>query len=371
MFIRNCWYVAGWSSEIDQSKFLARTILDVPVVLWRGSQGSPTALEDRCCHRGAPLSKGRREGDCVRCMYHGLKFDASGTCVEIPGQERIPPSMHVKAFPVVERSSWIWIWMGDVDKADPALIPDTHWLHDPEWRSLEGYTHYDTNYLLIADNLLDLAHLPYVHPTTLGGSEDYAANLPKIDLVERGIHVTRWAMNTEPPSFVQKVRPFPGKVDRWNIYDFLVPGIFIMDSGMNAAGSGAKDGNRSGAAEFHGCQALTPETENSTHYFFAHPHNFAIDQPEVTASIHQSVVDAFEEDRAMITAQAASLALKGDFRMQAIRADEALGKFRWLVAKMVKDEEAERAVAVAVTTGTKPAGRTVPIAVAAQTSSEL
>ena len=205
MFIKNCWYVAGWASEVDQSNFLARTILEVPVVLWRDSRGNVTAFEDRCCHRGAPLSKGRREGDCVRCMYHGLKFDASGACIEIPGQERIPPTMRVKTFPVVQRSQWIWIWMGDADKADPALIPDTHWLDDPEWRSLEGYTHYDTNYLLIADNLLDLAHLPYVHPTTLGGSEDYAANLPKIELRERGIHVARWAMDTEPPSFVQKV----------------------------------------------------------------------------------------------------------------------------------------------------------------------
>lgn len=363
MFIKNCWYVAGWASEVGESTFLARTILEVPVVLWRDSQGSVIAFEDRCCHRGAPLSKGRREDDCVRCMYHGLKFDASGVCVEIPGQERIPPTMRVKTFPAVQRSKWIWIWMGEPDRADPELIPDTHWLDDPGWRSLEGYTHYHTNYLLIADNLLDLAHLPYVHPTTLGGSEDYAANLPKIELKERGIHVTRWAMNTQPPSFVQKVRPFPGKVDRWNIYDFLVPGIFIMDSGMNAAGSGAQEGNRSDAAEFHGCQALTPETESSTHYFYAHPHNFAIDRPDVTASVHQSVVDAFEEDRAMITAQAASLALKGDFKMQAIRADEALGKFRWLVSKLVKEEDAQRIGASEV----KPAARNAPISLPSTT----
>lgn len=341
MFIKNCWYVAAWSSEVPRDGFFARTMLETPVVLWRDSSGMAVAFEDRCCHRGAPLSKGRREGDCVRCMYHGLKFDASGKCVEIPGQDMIPGSMRVKTYPLVERSKWIWIWMGDPDRADPALIPDTHWLDDAEWRSLEGYTHYETNYLLIADNLLDLAHLPFVHPSTLGGSEDYASNLPKVDVIDRGIHVTRWAMNTTPPDFVQKVRPFAGKVDRWNIYDFVVPGIFIMDSGMCDAGTGAKEGNRQGAAAFHGCQALTPETENSTHYFFAHPHNFAIDRPEVTGSIHQSVVDAFAEDKEMIMAQTKSLSLKSDFRMGGIRADEALVKFRRLVDKMLQMEAGE------------------------------
>ena len=351
MFIRNCWYVAGWSSEVVGDGFLARTVIDVPLVLWRKASGEVVAFEDLCCHRGAPLSRGRREGDCVRCMYHGLKFDAHGRCIEIPGQDHIPASMQVRTFPVVERSKWLWVWMGEPDAADASLIVDTHWLDDPAWRSLEGYTHYATNYLPIADNLLDLAHLPYVHASTLGGSEDYAANPPVVERTARGIRVTRWAMNTSPPAFIQKVRPFAGQVDRWNIYDFTVPGIFVMDSGMGDAGSGVRDGDRRGAAMFHSCQALTPETAHSTHYFFAQPHDFAIDDPAVTRSIHQSIVDAFEEDRAMITLQVRSLAARPDFRMRGIRGDEALTKFRLLVDRLL---QAERAATPAV----------VPIAVA-------
>ncbi len=132
--------------------------------------------------------------------------------------------------------------MGDPEKADASLIVDTRWLDDPAWRSLEGYTHYDTNYLPIADNLLDLAHLPYVHASTLGGSEDYANNLPKVETLERGIRVTRWALNTAVPAFVQKVKSYPGRVDRWNVYDFTVPGIFVMDSGMGPVGTGVAAG---------------------------------------------------------------------------------------------------------------------------------
>jgi len=124
MFLKDSWYVAAWSHEIDDGKLLGRTILGEPVLLYRGEAGHVVAMHDRCCHRGAPLSMGRREGDAVRCLYHGLKFSPSGQCVEIPGQDRIPPKACVRVFKVVERSSWIWIWMGDPARADESLIPD-------------------------------------------------------------------------------------------------------------------------------------------------------------------------------------------------------------------------------------------------------
>ena len=170
-FLVNCWYVAAWDHELIDGKLLARTILDKPVVLYKGESGQSVALDDRCCHRGAKLSMGRREGDCLRCMYHGLKFDATGKCVQIPGQENIPPKLGVRGYPVVERDHLVWIWMGDAALADPAKILDFPYLRDPGWRGHPGYLHYDANYLLIVDNLSDFAHLAFVHAKTLGGSE--------------------------------------------------------------------------------------------------------------------------------------------------------------------------------------------------------
>jgi len=116
-----------------------------------------------------------------------------------------------------------------------------------------------------------------------------------------------------------------------------------MDSGMAPTGTGAQEGQRVDAAEFRGCQALTPETENSTHYFFAHPHNFAIDRPEVTASIHQSVVAAFDEDRDIITAQQRSLSLAPDFKMVPLSIDAALSQFRWVVSRRLEEERQQAA----------------------------
>ncbi|CAB3809455.1 aromatic ring-hydroxylating dioxygenase subunit alpha [Paraburkholderia caffeinilytica] len=343
MFVRNCWYVAGWDNDVGDEGFLSRTIINVPLVFWRDAAGKVIALEDRCCHRGAKLSMGRKEngGDCVRCMYHGLVFDRTGQCISAPAQDRLPPQAKVRSFPIVESHRWIWIWMGNPDRADESLIPDTRWLDHPEWRSQDGYLHYDVNYLLIADNLLDFSHLPFLHPTTVGGSTDYASVLPKVERGERGVRLTKWVKGTQPPAYSAKYANYPegALVDRWMYYDFLAPGVLLMDSGMMPAGTGGNVEHRESALAFRGCQALTPETETSTHYFFAHPHNFLIDRPEVTKEIHAGIVHAFEEDRQMITSQQQNIELDPSFKMVPLGIDAALSQFRWVVDKLIREEQ--------------------------------
>ncbi len=337
-FLKNTWYVAAWSHEIAADTMLARTVTRVPLLLWRGQTGRVNALEDRCCHRAAPLSKGRREGDCIRCMYHGLLFDATGRCVEIPSQDFIPAAARVRAFPVVERFKWIWVWMGDPDKADESLIPDTHYLDDPAWRGLPDYMHYDANYLLITDNLLDFSHLSYVHETTLGGSANYARIRPKVTPSARSVRVERWLIDEKPAPFLQKLKTWAGNVDRWNIYEVVLPGVLLMDSGSAPTGTGAPEGRRVDAAQFFSCQAVTPETDRSSHYFFQQLHAFALDDPGITANLAESVRAGFLEDKEIILAQQRVLDLDPDAPMLAMRMDTALASFRALLGKALADE---------------------------------
>lgn len=337
MFVHNCWYVAAWSHELAGDALLARTIINTPLVLWRDAQGI-VAMEDRCPHRAAPLSKGIREGDGIRCRYHGLLFDRSGQCVHAPAQDKLPTALQVRRFPIVEQARWVWIWMGDAALADPALIPATPCMDHPDWRSLPGTLHYDVNYLLIADNLLDFSHLPYLHPTTLGGSSDYAKVLPKVERLPRGVRLTRWVEGTQPPAYTRPYFP-ADTVDRWMYYDFLAPSVMLMDAGMCAAGSGAHLGDRQGALETRSYQALTPETDTSTHYFFTQAHNFATDDPEVTRNIFKALEVAFEEDRDMIGGQARNLALDPDFRMTNLTVDQALVQFRRVIDALCAAEQ--------------------------------
>jgi phenylpropionate dioxygenase-like ring-hydroxylating dioxygenase large terminal subunit len=154
--------VVAWDHEVPADGLFKRTVIGEPLLLFRTQDGAITALEDRCCHRHAPLSKGRKEGDCVRCGYHGMVFNAQGVCVEVPGLDTVPPKARVRHYPVVLKSRWVFVWMGDAALADETQLPDNFSCDHPDWRNIPGYMHYDTPYLLICDNLLDFSHLSYV-----------------------------------------------------------------------------------------------------------------------------------------------------------------------------------------------------------------
>lgn len=347
-FLMNTWYVAAWDYELIDGQLIARTLLEQPVVLYKGDNGRPVALDDRCAHRGARLSNGRLEGDCVRCMYHGLKFDASGKCVQIPGQDNIPPKLGVRSYPVLERDHLVWIWMGDPALADPAKILDFPYLRDPAWRGKPDYMHYKANYLLIVDNLSDFAHLAFVHTKTLGGSEEYAykSRPTAIERLEDGFRVERWHMDADAPPFHKKVVRSAGKVDRRNIARMYVPGIFFMETLFSPAGSGAQEGNASGnipgAKQYRNCQFFTPETRRSTHFFWDYLHDYELNDPTIAQSLNKSMVQGFLEDKFIIEGQQEVLDADPGFRMNGIVADAPLAHFRRTLAKRI-DAEREAA----------------------------
>lgn len=341
IFLKNCWYVAAWDHELLDGRKLARTILEKPVVLFRGESGKYIALDDRCCHRAAPLSMGRVEGDCLRCMYHGMKYDATGACIEVPGQDRIPKTLRVHSYPVEERGHLIWIWMGDPALADPDLIVDYPPLHDPDWRGLPAYLHYNASWLLIVDNLSDLAHLAFVHTNTLGGSEEYAYKTKpaSIDRLENGFRLERWHRDSAPPPYHRKVIPaseHTTKVDRRNHVTMIVPGIFLMETLFSPAGSGLEDGPS--VRQYRNCQYMTPETRRTTHFFWNYLHNFDIDNPNIAISLRDSLIEGFHEDKAIIEAQQVLLDRDPAFRMRALEADVALMHFRQVMKKRLKQE---------------------------------
>jgi vanillate O-demethylase monooxygenase subunit len=335
-FVRNCWYVAAWDHEVLAETLFQRTILGESIVFYRTSTGQIVALDNKCCHRHAPLSLGRKEGDCIRCMYHGLKYDAAGTCVEIPGQKHIPASVRVKSYPVIEQKRWIWIWMGDPGAADRSLIPDTFSLQDPAWRMKPGYLHYDANHHLISDNLLDFSHLSYVHERSLGGTSKIAETRPRLERLARGVRLIRRVSNSAPAPYHVRLGAPAGLVDRWWIYDYMVPGVLLLDSGVKPAEGSAESAGST--LKFHSCQAITPESERSTHYFFMQAHSFALDDAKVTEALYQSVLAAFEEDRRMIEAQQHLMATTAASEMVGLPMDNALAVYRRMYQRMLDAE---------------------------------
>ena len=344
MFPRNFWYVAAWDWEVRRQELLARTICDERVVFWRKEDGTPAALEDRCCHRHMPLSHGKLRGNDVECLYHGLLYDGTGACIRIPSQKAIPPSARVRAYPVVERHHWIWIWLGDPAKADPALIEDFHWMDDPAWRARGERLDLKGNYLLIVENLLDLTHLQFVHPTTLG-TQAIAGNPIKTERDGSRVRVTRWMLDHPAPPFFQKAGGIaPDRhVDRWQIIDYPPPAFVRLDVGCARTGTGAPEGDRSQGISMRNLNAITPETATTTHYFWAQAHNFAIDDPSVSELIFRQVHTAFMEDLAVIEAQQNTMRAYGDALPEPVDLNQDAGgiQARRIVANILAAERVQ------------------------------
>jgi phenylpropionate dioxygenase-like ring-hydroxylating dioxygenase large terminal subunit len=338
MYVRNCWYVAAWDHEVTRT-MKRRILLDEPVLLFRKDDGTPVALEDRCCHRQAPLSMGRLLGNIVECPYHGLQFDPSGKCVKVPSQDMVPSSARVKSYPVVEKNQWIWIWMGDRAKADTALIEDFHWLDDPGWGAAGSYLHVEANYQLLVENLLDTTHLPFLHPTSLG-TDAFARSEFEVTREADRVKVTRWLMNELPAPFHKKMGEFPDgmKVDRWQVANFAPPCFVKLDVGSAPAGTGARQGDRSKGMNMWNLNAITPETEKTAHYFFAQAYNFKVGQKWMAEVIRAQVVSAFLEDMAMIKAQQKNMDL-GASPVVNLGQDKAWIVMRQIVERLVKEEQ--------------------------------
>jgi phenylpropionate dioxygenase-like ring-hydroxylating dioxygenase large terminal subunit len=337
-YVRNAWYVAAWDHEIGRD-MLRRIVLDEPVVLFRTVDGKPVALEDRCCHRQAPLSMGKLIGDIVKCPYHGLEFDPSGACVRVPSQERVPPAARIRSYPVVERNHWIWIWPGDPAKADPDRIEDFHWMNDPGWGYGGSYLHVEANYQLLVENLLDTTHLPFLHPTSLG-TDAFAKSEFEVTREGDRIKVARWLMNELPAPFHKQMGGFPDglNVDRWQVAHFGPPSFVKLDVGSAPAGAGAREGDRSKGMNMWNLNAITPETDKTAHYFYAQAYNFKLDQRWVSDLVKSQVTKAFLEDMAMIKAQQNNMNL-GPSPAVTLGQDKAWLQMRQIVDRLIKEEQ--------------------------------
>ena len=87
-YVRNAWYVAGWSSEFGNT-LKSIKVLEENIVIYRTTHGRVVAMEDRCPHRFLPLSMGKLFGDNIQCGYHVITFNCEGVCIRIPSQKNI------------------------------------------------------------------------------------------------------------------------------------------------------------------------------------------------------------------------------------------------------------------------------------------
>ncbi len=335
-YLTNRWYVAAWAEEIADAP-LARTIMDKPIVFYRTAGGEPVALADRCCHRALPLSMGQVIGDDIRCGYHGLRFDATGQCVDVPGQTTIPPGARVACYPVAERYRMVWIWMGDPALADAGTIPDLFWHDDPAWVSIGEHIEVGCDYRLMVDIQLDATHVTFVHASTLG-SDAVQAIPPEVVRDDDNLHVRRWMLDVAPPPIWISAGGFTGNVDRWILATYVPPSLCAFDIGAAVAGTGAPEGDRGQGITNRTTHFMTPETANSTHYFWLFARNDGLDDAALSERVHAAITETFHEDVEIVERQERSIATDRIGTQIDVNADRPTVQARRMLERLIAEE---------------------------------
>lgn len=337
MFLQNAWYVAAWSSEITDVP-LGRMLLNESIVFFRGADGEVGALEDRCCHRGMPLSHGSVQESEIRCEYHGMVFDKRGICTDIPGQTAIPRNARIRSYPVCERDQIVWIWMGESDRADPETIVrypwHDRWPHKTKTENLAG------NYLLFSDNLLDQTHSAYVHKSTLASDPDaYARAEMNVETTPDGVKFTRWMLNCIPPGIYARAVAFTGRVDRWQEFEYVAPSCILQFTGAMNVGEGAYENDSRdkgfGLRIFYG---ITPETEDRSWFIWSAANGHCQDDPAATDQLFHELELAFKEDEDVIAVQHETLRRLGDRAYVNLASDSARVQARRALERKIATE---------------------------------
>lgn len=288
-FARNQWYVAAYAREVGRD-LLARTVLGEPLALYRTEAGEAVILADRCVHRRFPLTESRLEGDTVVCGYHGFTYDSTGACVFVPGQTRIPRTAKVASYPVVEQDSFVWVWIGEADRAQTTPVPRAPWLDDPAYTTVSGMEPLAARAGLLVDNLMDLSHETYLHGGYIGTPE--VANTPVTTEVDdqRGVvYVSRHMEDAECPPFYSESTGLQGRITRWQDIEYHPPCLYLLHSRVAPAGVlPPAEGPDDAAFHVEVVYAITPSTEHSTYDFWAVARDFALGDEAVSDFLRDS-----------------------------------------------------------------------------------
>ena len=228
--IRNSWYVVGLSRNFKY-KLEKKIVTGRPIVMWRTQEGETVAFDGRCCHKRFPLWDGKLlDNGILRCAYHGLCYDSTGKCVDIPMQRDFPisPAAQLHRFPIVEQDGLVWLWPGDPDKIGDVHAPRIPELSDPRYEAvISDPIRVRANYRLLIENILDITHFFPLHDGNIG---DLANSQIPVGIVEDMVDgnpkvmTTRKAENYRLPPYYERWFGLD-VVDRDHSHALIGPGL--------------------------------------------------------------------------------------------------------------------------------------------------
>lgn len=296
---RNCWWVAGFSKDIGHEP-VGCWMLDSPVVLYRTQDGAVVAMDDRCPHRWAPLSKGKLIEDRIECPYHGIQFEPDGSCAKIPTQTTILPKCKVKTYPVIESPPFVWLWLGDpgrISECDPPA--DLSWAERKDWSIASGRLRMAGNYMQLHDNVMDLTHFGFVHRDTLGQLD--WVKPPKVKLTGSTVHFRQEFTDRPLSDFHRQITGTPPDLPASRFATdgtWVTPALHLATETIEFDNPGAGEVDTYIMEVVH---AVTPLGMTEYEYHFLVGWN--VDLPaELREALTPGIVSVFSQDKELLEA---------------------------------------------------------------------
>jgi len=228
--MRQYWVPAALSSELPEPDGapLRVRLLGENLVAFRASSGAVGLVQNRCPHRGASLFYGRNEGEGLRCVYHGWKFDVAGRCVDMPNEpvERgFKDKVRAVAYPCVERGGLVWAYLGP--RPTPPPLPDLEPL--AAGCTLQIYQR-ECNWVQALEGDIDTCHTVFLHLGAVDADEAPPGTWARYALADRA---PRYAVaDTDGGVMYGAYRPAEADSEYWRIAQFLFPFYAMVPTGV-------------------------------------------------------------------------------------------------------------------------------------------
>ena len=330
----NCWYAVATSEDVGREP-LGRRVLGTGVVLFRTTDGTAVALEDRCAHRPYPLSLGRVDGDRIVSGYTGFAYDAHGFCVYVPTQSEIPVGARVRAFPVHEDGAFVWVWLGEPALAGLRRPPATPWLNDPEWATLGDEWETEADLLLLHENFADITHVavvdPYIAPPVLRNSPPPL----EVEVTETTVSFSRTYQPAPIPGWQAELLGLPADAEHVQREQgaFMTPGLWVdqWDVHVDSAPNDAQ------ICTFRFTHVVTPISAGRTRHAWRVSRNFALGE-QAGKVLLPIFTDYYRRVQRILETMQNVLDTDGPRKDVNVSADAAALQVRKIIRNMVADE---------------------------------
>jgi phthalate 4,5-dioxygenase len=187
--VRRYWMPALLSEELQPDGAPKRVrLLGENLVAFRDSRGRVGLLEESCPHRGVSLLLARNEECGLRCLYHGWKFDVSGTVLDMPAElepEGFIDRVRAVAYPAREAGGVVWAYLGPAGAEPPPM--DFEFTKFPDSHNVIVKARIECNWVQCLEGVIDSAHTTYLHADTFKPAAGFLSSTYRGDslLVDR------------------------------------------------------------------------------------------------------------------------------------------------------------------------------------------